>query len=374
MNDERDLLHSSAASARAVLGRLAGPQGVLEQIERGEWDNDLSGRSATGRAAALLQVAAESARYSREALGALRKDGTWTTEGPVRIVRDAAERRLPFNRKERYFTGTVFPMVVASDGFAHLDRLLDLCGLDGVHVEPGLNAEQDLQFFTEYSFRESIFSAADRARFVDPPEGGDTPDIVVCGSDWLLAIEAKMYDQPTVVSLNTQLSRQWAFVAYWADALGIASGRVAHVALLPAALSRRLGDLVRPTLTWEALADTFRDVAPRYWLGQLDYANTAGLAADATAQFGANAHGHRTGQEILDGHRYPGPSDLTDLDPRAAFDYMGRGGGLDGKALSEDIATGRWRTQTYEVRQGDAPNPNWFLIEDFLERVAMAGR
>src|SRR6185312_6165083 len=34
---------------------------------------------------------------------------------------------LPLNRKERFYTGTVLPMLIASDGFMHLNRFLRLC-------------------------------------------------------------------------------------------------------------------------------------------------------------------------------------------------------------------------------------------------------
>lgn len=374
MDDSMNDLRAAASQARMIMARLAGEGGVLEQLENGEWDRALQEHDNLTDAAALLRVAAENARYTREAVDALRQGPTWDTEAPQRVAGDAAGRRLPFNRKERYFTGTVFPMIVASDGFAHLDRLLDLCQLEDVHVEPGLNANQDIQFFTEYSFKESVFSREDRARFADAPPGGDTPDIVLVGPDWLLTIEAKMYDQPTAVSLNGQLDRQWTLVEYWAKAFRFDPARVQHVALIPAALSRRLGPLSRPTVTWEELADAYRDVAPRFWLGQLDYANTAALTTETDAVFGVNAHGHRTGQEIYDGLLTPGPGDATDLvGTDATFDYMGRGGGLDGKALADDIATGRWRTQRYEVRVGDAPNTNWFAIADFLDRIANAG-
>lgn len=372
MSNEHSELHDSAAQAHYVLARLSGEEGVLEQIENGQWDDDLASRQAVSDAAALLRAGAENSRYTREALGMLRQEGLWSTEGPVAEARHAAEKRLPFNRKERYFTGTVFPMIVASDGFAHLDRLLALCGLD-VHVEPSLNGDQDLQFFTEYSFKESVFTKEDRKRFAGAPKGGDTPDIVLVGPDWLLALEAKMFDQPSVASLNDQLSRQWAFVSYWAREFGFDPSRVAHLALLPRALSSRLGALTRPTLTWEELAAAYANVAPRYWLAQLDYANTSGLGAPVDALYGVNAHGHRTGAELAEGSLLPGPGDSTDLDLGIPFDYMGRAGGLDGKALAEDLATGRWKTQKYEVRVGDAPNANWFAISDFLDRVTATG-
>lgn len=36
---------------------------------------------------------------------------------------------LQLNRKERFFTGTVFPMIVCKDNFRHLHLLLSLLGV-----------------------------------------------------------------------------------------------------------------------------------------------------------------------------------------------------------------------------------------------------
>lgn len=48
---------------------------------------------------------------------------------------------------------------------------------------------------------------------------------------------------------------------------------------------------------------------------------------------------------------------------------MGRAGGLDGAAVSKDIADGRWRDQDYEVSDDTSDRRNWFATEDFLKRV-----
>jgi hypothetical protein len=58
------------------------------------------------------------------------------------------DRRLPVNRKERFYTGTVLPMIVAGDRFRSLGRMLELCGLHQVD----LSEPAELQFFSEYSF------------------------------------------------------------------------------------------------------------------------------------------------------------------------------------------------------------------------------
>ena len=44
-------------------------------------------------------------------------------------LKELFDKRLPVNRKERYYTGTVLPMIVASDGFKRLPKFLTLCGV-----------------------------------------------------------------------------------------------------------------------------------------------------------------------------------------------------------------------------------------------------
>lgn len=49
---------------------------------------------------------------------------------------------------------------------------------------------------------------------------------------------------------------------------------------------------------------------------------------------------------------------------------MGRNGGPYGAAIQNDIQTGQWRGQMYEVRyQNATPNRNWFLIAEFVEMI-----
>ncbi|CAN5821140.1 hypothetical protein BH24ACT5_BH24ACT5_30930 [soil metagenome] len=112
----------------------------------------------------LLYAMAKEVRHSRAVAGALQTSDDpvqdWT---PLNLGRTADER-LPLNRKERYYTGTVLPMIVAADGFAHLHRFLHLSGLrvDPAWVTP-LVGGQDIQFFTEYGFAESVFTPGTRS-------------------------------------------------------------------------------------------------------------------------------------------------------------------------------------------------------------------
>ena len=74
-----------------------------------------------------------------------------------------------------------------------------------------------------------------------------------------------------------------------------------------------------------------------------------------------NQGGHVTGEELV-----------------AAFArgdelLVGRRGGLAGPLLAEDASSGSWRTRWYETAPGSTPpNPNWFLLKEFVVAVGRA--
>jgi hypothetical protein len=74
---------------------------------------------------------------------------------------------LPLNRKERYYTGTVLPMLVATDDFAHLGRLTELAGLGPVQVD-ARPASATVQLFTEYGYLESTWRSPQIPRHRPP--------------------------------------------------------------------------------------------------------------------------------------------------------------------------------------------------------------
>ena len=50
--------------------------------------------------------------------------------------------------------------------------------------------------------------------------------------------------------------------------------------------------------------------------------------------------------------------------------WVGRNGGLTGSGMKEDLATGRWKEWTYEVRfTGAIPSNNWFPATKFAELI-----
>ncbi|MDC3985926.1 hypothetical protein [Polyangium jinanense] len=277
-----------------------------------------------------------------------------------------ADAGLPFNRKERYFTGTVLPMLVCADNFAHFDRLTELAGLGRIKVD-ATPASTNVQFFTEYGFAESLVGAA-KKRFRGAPTSRETPDVMiyVAGSEpALLAIEAKMYDRPSATELKIQLAAQKRQVDYLASQLGLEASQVAHVALLPARLAGEVGTLPGRIVTWEQIRDTFADVAPPYFVEVLRVAleRYDALAAARVMTFGANAEVKLTGTEIHQRHH----------EGTLSLGWMGRAGGLHGMKLAKDLVTGGWRKQRYECSSEAAGKPNWFTVAEFVAKVDALG-
>jgi hypothetical protein len=196
-------LEDAAASACVVLQRVGGPEGsVVAQFAAGDWNGRLSADAATDLAS-LLRAMTEHVRFSREAVGEFTDDSAEVLDRPAVVTMFDSSLSLPLNRKERFYTGTVLPMLVASDGFMHLNRFVDLCGAPILAPDERFrDGMQRFEFFTEYSFVESVFTEANRARFGERPTDNDTPDLVFVGDDWLLAVEAKMYHNPSVLSLK----------------------------------------------------------------------------------------------------------------------------------------------------------------------------
>ena len=264
--------------------------------------------------------------------------------------------RLPTNRKERYYTGTVLPALICQDNFRHLGLFLSLCGLHDCAVG------EDFQFLTEYGFGESVFTEEDKA-FWQGPFSHDTPDLVIRSGDWLLTVEAKMFDRPSAADLNKQILAQKKHVDIWIDRLKVSWHE--HVLLLP----KPLADAVIPQLpalgsawpvvTWEAVADLYRGLADSYWVNTLDDAlSKYDTLVSVGPQYGKYKDDSITGFEIIDAW------------PDHGFISMGRVGGLDGGKLAEDIGSGNWRTQRYEVSREDrSSRTNWFTIAAFRERL-----
>jgi hypothetical protein len=277
---------------------------------------------------------------------------------------------IPLNRKERFFTGTVFPMIICRDSFKYFNlftSLIDGCGNLEISANP---KSLNLQFFTEYSLVESIVTKEDKRRFPNPPRSKDTPDIIVLytGSPkTLISIEAKMYDVPYAWSLRKQMDNQRIHLEYLKDRLNIS--KVHQCALLPEKLRAREGyensciwhiqDSNYQIITWEQLYDVYQKEYPEdYFLGLLKYALDSYCAL--VSHWVVNYEEKIRGQVIYNKFK-SGTLNVK---------IMGREKGVNGELLKQDIETGKWITQEYETGfKGDSPSENWFPVEEFVKRI-----
>jgi hypothetical protein len=287
-------------------------------------------------------------------------------------LRRLMKEELPLNRKERFFTGTVLPMIVCRDGFRHLHALLELVGCREPLRICAAAGQENIQFFSEYSFVESVVGEA-RKRFSSRPSAKDTPDIVILvrteQAKVLVAMEAKVFDCPTAQDLTRQMERQRTHIlACLEQALHI--DRTYHVALLPAKLCEKVKrdgfDL--PAVTWEDLCTRYRGL-----LGSDYFLEVLSIALERYDELAAqHAHSYRKNCQDL----YRG-SDIYRNYKEGMLDkqVMGRKLGLHGSALREDVNSGDWRKRKYEVSSNAAlaeNNRNWFYVRDFVDLVDQA--
>ncbi len=271
---------------------------------------------------------------------------------------------LPLNRKERFYTGTVLPMITCSDGFGQFWRLAKLMGVSGLHVDAN-PATANLQFFTEYGFAESAVTKAAKEKFPAGFPSKETPDLLmyVDGDPRrLFAVEAKMFHRPDKDRLVEQLFRQKGLLEFLRTSLLIGASEVFHAALLPDPFAKEVGKLPVRTITWEAVLNAYDGVAPAYFLEMLRLAlqSYGELKSQATGAWGVNMEAKISGAEIYE--RY--------LDGTLEFPFIGRTGGLNGSKLAHDIDTGGWKSQSYEVRKTELPgNHNWFAVAEFVARI-----
>ena len=279
-------------------------------------------------------------------------------------LEELIKKELPLNRKEKFYTGTVFPMIVCRDNFKYFHLFLSLLGINGLEIKANPNLS-NIQFFTEYNLRESIYDPETKTRFGGQPETNDTPDILILiagEQKILIAIEAKMYEMLERHKLEYQMNRQKKYVLKWLQTrLNIQ--RILHYALLPKALSdNKMNGLAYPIITWDDIYKKYKEAYTEdYFLSLLKIAlNYYDELVSESTGYSKNCEIKMSGVDILKGYR------AGTLDKKT----MGRSMGLKGKYLLEDINSGRWRKQEYETSSKEKlPTDNWFYIKEFIELV-----
>ncbi len=276
-----------------------------------------------------------------------------------------ASSAAPFNREERFFTGTVLPLLVSGDDFKDLKPLIDLMA-PSLNLNPEYSdTRKSVLFYTEYNLKKSGYVKTGITR---PDESttkidGDTPDILfyVWDNDkiYLFAIEVKMYHKPTADNLALQLQRQYVVLKALASKANIPVEHIFHYALVPAKTSLSYTNKSK-LLTWEQIYDLYRTKAVnRYAIDALGYAlkEYDNLVAKQTT-------GKNNSTETLSGW------DIMNNHEAIGIKYVGCSGGRNGERFLRLAITDKWKYNSFQITTASTcPNRNWFPIEEFLNAV-----
>lgn len=277
------------------------------------------------------------------------------------IVASAA----PFNRDERFFTGTILPLLVSGNDFNDLKPLINLMA-PSLNLSPEYSdTHKNVLFYTEYNLKKSgyVKSTTSVPDNSETKIDGDTPDVLfyVWDNDkmYLFAIEVKMYHRPTTDKLALQMQRQYVVLKDLAAKANIPDEHIFHCALLPE--KTLLGTNKHKVITWEQIYKLYSAMAVnKYAIDVLGYAisNYDNLVSKQSTGKKNNT-GKYTGLRIVAEHL------LLNIK------YVGCGGGLNG--LNEHVEKETWHNFPFEVIQEDKnvsekimPKKNWFTINDFL--------
>jgi hypothetical protein len=283
-------------------------------------------------------------------------------------LKELFNSHLPINRKERFYTGTVFPMIVCKNNFENFNlftNLLEDCS--GIKIDANPETT-NIQFFTEYSLKESAIDEETKKRFCDMPDSKDTPDIIILIEgeiNILIAIEAKMYDYPKPIDLVNQMEKQKKILNCIKRSLSKREDgndfKIYHYALLPEGYFKYGKPEGINIITWQQLLNAYKDVYGNdYFIGMLECAldKYTALVGKGIDSFGYNSKDKISGQKVYEDFKN-GVLEMKTI---------GRNKGIAG--FVKDIEENKWRTVKYETSSKSVqPNDNWITVEKFVELV-----
>jgi hypothetical protein len=145
---------------------------------------------------------------------------------------ELVDHGLPLNRKERFYTATVLPMLVCADDFAHLDRLLALAGLTDI---PSNSAGSGSRCSPSTATGSQSTRCLTPTPTLPPPATLSTSCLFLVGPSrrLLVLIEAKLYHRPSRAALGEQLAAQAGLLTHLAGRLQVPPDGRAQLVLLP---------------------------------------------------------------------------------------------------------------------------------------------
>lgn len=256
----------------------------------------------------------------------------------------------------KYLDGQSWAEVTREERFfcAHLFYLIQREGLAGFvsHLnekyEASLQVTANWELAYEACFYRDFWHLRGKKGPLFSPKR--TFDLCLFSDDVIVVIEAKAhqsFDEEQLDSFEkdkTQLVKETGVGTVLLS--GLASSRYDIPQRIRSAFNG-------PYMTWLELAKHYGDDAILRRADEVFAANMAGA-------FGKyNTGSHMTGEELLVAHG------------RGEEFFVGRGGGLDGHALADDIASGGWKHRRYETNRDavEPPSRNWFRLSDFVNRL-----
>ncbi|MGD0598154.1 MAG: hypothetical protein ABSA64_11625 [Sedimentisphaerales bacterium] len=266
---------------------------------------------------------------------------------------------LPFNRKEKFFTGTVLPALLFNNGLSNFYHFLRAINNFPAEVNEESTGDNFI-FFTEYNLKEA---SGDRniGRKIST-KGKDTPDVIIeilKPKKIFIVIEAKMFDKVSEARLIGQISDQRvAVIEPLKETFQLAESQIFHIALVPET-SGLIGGKDFQVINWEFFVrNKALDVASNYFYNYLKYALDK-------YQYLVSKHGSpstvkfkKTGQEVYENGKNNGSW------------WVGIDGGEN--TVIENIKNIDWRNKKYNVntiKPLDGRKGNWITSIKFAELV-----
>ena len=271
-----------------------------------------------------------------------------------------SEDELPFNRKERFYTGTVLPALLFHNGLNNFYTILREIKDFPVDVNESTTGDNFL-FYTEYNLKES---AGDRSvgRKMHVLTN-DTPDVIIeilKPVRVFIIIEAKMFEKTNQHRIDGQIDRQRRYVAEpLRKAFQLDESQIFHIALVPEALRIKSGKSYQ-VINWEFfIGNNSMDVT------NIPFYNYLQFALDNYDKLVSKSTGGGVPNTVEFYMKGPALYDLYKENPDL---WVGRMGGA--KKIQEDFQSNNWRKHMYcvnSVKPLKGRPGNWIPLIKFRD-------